>query len=362
MGGEIYIRDLSFLSGTEAHIVVTAHDSGSPPRQASVPVIIRFDAQLKPDSSPRELVIDGQNMLLIIIMCSVSSVFILIIISLCLIICKTKRRFKSTSPTLSGSDTDSMYLQQNSGQFPSQVGSVNLSYKSAPPSMTSPSNNGRPSSSVSDKSEVTMASMISTSQPPMSLMSSNSLITFGGKESNKNRPKNKGNKVTPQDLDSAAINDCGLPKSASTIQEKSGQINTKNNINRSSSQNIYANQKVFKESDQLQQELKTNILQHSNSHQNNSNKKLEWPRGSIPRSVKKLSWDDETLEHDKNKISKNNFRLGKEEVEGSGTRSVTMNRDKDREVPVFMDVNVSLTPLSPLTRQGLTGDPVFLET
>ena len=147
--------------------------------QASVPVIIRFDAELKPDSSPRvkmfkisateililiynrsiesriklvyenhislfftnkknwyldqlfhqELVIDGQNMLLIIIMCSVSSVFILIIISLCLIICKTKRRFKSTSPTLSGSDTDSMYLQQNSGQFPSQVRKIKYGEK-----------------------------------------------------------------------------------------------------------------------------------------------------------------------------------------------------------------------------------------
>lgn len=96
------------------------------------------------------------------------------------------------------------------------------------------------------RSEVTMASMMSTSQPPTSLMSSNSLITFGGKENNKNRPKNKGNKVTPQDLDSAARNDCGLPKYANADQEKSGQINPKNIISRSSSQNIYANQKVFK--------------------------------------------------------------------------------------------------------------------
>ena len=34
--GELFIRDLTFLTGPEAHIV-TAEDSGSPPRRASVP-------------------------------------------------------------------------------------------------------------------------------------------------------------------------------------------------------------------------------------------------------------------------------------------------------------------------------------
>ena len=69
---------------------------------------------------------------------------------------------------------------------------------------------------------------------------------------------------------------------------------------------------TFKDSDQLQQELKTNILQHSNSaiHRNDPSKRVEWPRGSIPRSVKKLSWDDETLEHDKIKNTKNDLRYG----------------------------------------------------
>ena len=119
--GEIYITDLSFLTGEEAHIVVTAEDSGSPPRRASVPVIIKFDNPSYPGASPRELVNDGPNMMMIIILCSVSSIFILIIISLGIVICKTKRRLKSASPILTNSDTDSMYLQQNSGQFPSQV-------------------------------------------------------------------------------------------------------------------------------------------------------------------------------------------------------------------------------------------------
>ena len=120
--GEIYINDMSFLTGSEAHVVVTAKDSGSPPRQASIPVVIRFeDVEGLTSGYPRELVGESSNILMVIIMCSVSSVFILIIICLGVIICKTKGRLKSLTPTLTNSDTDSIYLQQHSGQYPSQV-------------------------------------------------------------------------------------------------------------------------------------------------------------------------------------------------------------------------------------------------
>ena len=107
---------------TMAHFVVTAKDSGSPPRQASVPVLIRFeDVEGITSGYPRELVGESSNVLMVIILCSVSSVFILIIICLGIIICKTKGTLKSLTPTLTNSDTDSIYLQQHSGQYPSQV-------------------------------------------------------------------------------------------------------------------------------------------------------------------------------------------------------------------------------------------------
>ena len=86
-----------------------------------------------------------------------------------------------------------------------------------------------------------MASMMSSLQQPTSLISSNSLITFGGKQ-----VKHKSNKVTPQDLDSSAINDCGLPTNSSPVPEKSEQTYQKKNYSKSSSQNIYANQKAIK--------------------------------------------------------------------------------------------------------------------
>ena len=45
--GEIFIRDMKYMNGTEAHIVVVAEDSGIPPRRASVPVVVMFDQEKK---------------------------------------------------------------------------------------------------------------------------------------------------------------------------------------------------------------------------------------------------------------------------------------------------------------------------
>lgn len=40
-------------------------------------------------------------------------------------------------------------------------------------------------------------------------------------------------------------------------------------------------------------------------HNNNNHNKITWPAGSIPRRVKKLSWDDESdSSHKNNKVNK----------------------------------------------------------
>ena len=162
-----------------------------------------------------------------------------------------------------------------------------------------------------------MASLISMSQSqqPTSLMSNtsvpsnstntNNMVTFGRKQ-----VKHKSNKVTPQDLE-ADINECGLPG--------------------------YSPPQHDSQRKKLQQQLKTNILNNSNS-----DRRLEWPRGSIPRTVKKLSWDDETIEN----------------VHASMDRLET----RDREVPVLMDVNVALTPLERNKTTRMAGDTVYLES
>ena len=107
---------------SKAHLVVTAEDSGSPPRRASVPVVVTFESPQPPGA--RELVEEAPDMMVILLI-SVTSVFILIIISLGVVIFKTKRRLKASTPTLSSSsDSDSMYLQQSSAQYPSQVDTI----------------------------------------------------------------------------------------------------------------------------------------------------------------------------------------------------------------------------------------------
>ena len=134
-----------------------------------------------------------------------------------------------------------------------------------------------------------MASLVSL--PPTSLQSSGSSVTtLTGR--GKKQLRNKSNKVTPADLlPPPDINTSGLPSQRShTVSPE-----------------------------RLQSELKTNIMLSSH--------RIEWPRGSIPRTVKKLSWDDET--------------------------------DRDREVPIFMDVDVSLTPSAKNSR--LTRDPIHIK-
>ena len=117
--GELFITDLSYLTGSDAHIVVTAQDSGSPPRRASVPVLVRFASSV---TSPRELAREGPTSTMVIILCSVSTVFIIIILGMAGYICRYSRHSKSSSGSgspIESSDSDSMYLQQ---QYPSQIG------------------------------------------------------------------------------------------------------------------------------------------------------------------------------------------------------------------------------------------------
>ena len=140
------------------------------------------------------------------------------------------------------------------------------------------------------RSVVTMASFMSAPHTSLQSCASGPAVERGaGGGRGKKQVWNKSSRVTPADLAPPPdINTPGLPAS-----------------------------------ENLQEELKTKIMLSS------ANKRTEWPRGSIPRTVKKLSWDDET------------------------------EKDRDREVPIFMDVDVSLTPS--INNSRVTGDPVHLQ-
>ena len=166
---------------------------------------------------------------------------------------------------------------------------------------------------------MTLASLISVSQAPTSLLSNVSSVATDPAHAHSSQlatlrkgvqVRHRSNKVTPADLE-ANINSVGLP---SLDKARTGQSPADSS---------------------LQSELKTNILQVASK---DSGKRLEWPRASIPRTVKKLSWDDER-EEDRVK-----------------------DRMEDREMTsVMMDVTTAITP-EQRGRQRLTGDTMYLQT
>ncbi|XP_047488094.1 protocadherin Fat 1-like [Penaeus chinensis] len=85
--GELRVRDLTTLNSTEAHIVIQAKDSGSPPRMASAPVTINFPAGMV-KSSPLGAT---SSFLLMVIFGALLGVFVLVIICLAIYIHKNKK-------------------------------------------------------------------------------------------------------------------------------------------------------------------------------------------------------------------------------------------------------------------------------
>ena len=135
-----------------------------------MPVLVRFASSV---ASPREVGEAGPDTMLVIILCSVSTVLIIIILGLAGYICRYNGLSKSSSGAgspVESSDSDSIYLQQHFpsqigeisvrsapglSQFPLTAGHVNLSYKLEPGSgLTTRSLHStatRPSSATSDK-------------------------------------------------------------------------------------------------------------------------------------------------------------------------------------------------------------------
>ncbi|XP_050718235.1 cadherin-8-like isoform X2 [Eriocheir sinensis] len=85
--GELRIRDLTSLNSTEAHIMVMAKDSGVPPRMASAAVTVTFPpgmVKLSPLGT-------SSSFLLVVIFGSLLLVFILVVICLAIYIHKNKK-------------------------------------------------------------------------------------------------------------------------------------------------------------------------------------------------------------------------------------------------------------------------------
>lgn len=105
--GELVIDDLEHLNNTEAHIVAIARDSGSPPRETSVPVLVRFNDQLKKLQSRAQ---DHDKFTLTVVLGLLLTVFLVICLGLVIYICKDKKNRKSSpSPTLTSHQENGLW-------------------------------------------------------------------------------------------------------------------------------------------------------------------------------------------------------------------------------------------------------------
>ena len=118
---------------------------------------------------------------------------------------------------------------------------------------------------VVPRSGVTMASLISTSQPPTSLLSSASSAT-----TNTFARKQRGNKVAPSTAQQ------GPPPAGAPVSPPGGPLT----VAPVSPGHLNINSVGLPEA-RLQQQLKTNILAGHGARE--AGPVLEWPRGSIPR-------------------------------------------------------------------------------
>ena len=80
--GDLTLDDLDHLNTTETHLVAVAKDSGSPPRETSVPVLIRFGEDLfaRYQTSTRDP--DHEKFTLTVVLGLLLTVFLIIILGL----------------------------------------------------------------------------------------------------------------------------------------------------------------------------------------------------------------------------------------------------------------------------------------
>ena len=106
-----------------------------------------------------------------------------------------------------------------------------------------------------------------------------------------------------------------LPNSRSSVPRGSADdiISSRLNIQRGS---------IDENQSRLQQTLKENILGSSDL----VGSRIEWPRNSISRRVKKLSWEDENADRDISTLTTNpNFSIGVKRIDDEDDLTTTSN-------------------------------------
>ncbi|XP_075236204.1 protocadherin Fat 4-like Cad96Ca [Lycorma delicatula] len=274
--GDIRINDLTALNSSTAHLVAVATDTGIPPRQASVPVIVHLPEAVVWRAGNGAWV-GGASFIVVAVFGSILAVLALIIIILILYIHKHKRPKSSNRdsktnglitntiepeklPPMSGTDNDIMTVGKIDNPVFGTTSTITQNHTNSP--------SGPPSRDSSYTATV------------KSIMARNNNSRNNQQSNNANRLHNTVAAHNPNKHKVAPA-----PPQVPIVAQHSDSSRTPT------------------------PETQNNIVQSKGG--------ISWPMGSIPRRVKKLSWDDEG--------ENSNFHQNKTE----------------------MDPDVSVTPLGP---------------
>ena len=316
--GDIIIRDLGHMNGTAAHLVITAEDSGIPPRRASVPVTVHFAEDSGLLSSGRGGG-GGHNWVMIVVLSLVIVFSLLVILGLGLYICRHRQRAKTRPSSAAGSAAYSEQVQRslqrhtlsrhrdinhnhnnnNSGKNMNPLAAAQhgaaISRHSAAP---------RSSSSSTNSSEINFTLQQQQQPPPqqppaqpvynpLNPRSGSRRYVKNSKQARQHPPVVAGpGPVSPPPAPPPGhtpaprpdINQSGLPKVAPKPLPKPKPAHLLKSASTSDLTDAARHQAS------LQAELKRAILGSSQGSLVAAGARLEWPRASLPRPVKKLSW------------------------------------------------------------------------
>ncbi|KAF6212648.1 hypothetical protein GE061_013174 [Apolygus lucorum] len=252
--GIIRITDVAALNSSTVHLVAVATDTGIPPRQASVPVIIHL-----PEAVVWKSGVAG-NMLVMAAFGAILGLLALIILILIIYIHKHRQpKSKNQLPKSSSQPLTSI----ESEKLPPMTNNENLSLGS---SMNLHENNNLSGSNMNMRENI-------------SLMNEN--MTFGN-----NRDSGKNGKVDNPMFTANIAVPAAAPNSSSPYTATVKSIMSRTNNGR-----VPPGPPPKKTAAPSPPQIPSQIVPSSNGP---SLTNRVWPAGSIPRTIKKLSWDDES--------------------------------------------------------------------
>lgn len=102
--GELVIDAIDHLNSTEAHLIAVAQDSGIPPRQTSVPIMVKFADRVSEKFRKSK---DDEKFTLTVVLGLLLTVFLIVIVGLFTYICKQKKRRRKSEARISPDNSTS---------------------------------------------------------------------------------------------------------------------------------------------------------------------------------------------------------------------------------------------------------------